>query len=143
MPPRLQPGVAQKAKRGKDGWATDETNFNKLGTYLAVIPAIVAALLSWGIFGIQVSPLILCIVVAICGVIGGVMNVAGRGPIVAGAVIGLLLALGGYGAVYWWIHEREKVRAYEVAIAFTLGAAPGMLLQYGIQQILRKRAQLR
>jgi len=140
-PPRPQSPAPPKAKLGKDGWAKDETDFNKLGTYLTVIPAIAAALLSWGLFGIQVSPMILCIVVAICGVIGGVINVAGRGPVVAGAFIGLLIALGGYGAVFWWIHDRQKVRWFEVGIAFALGTVLGMLLQYGTQQFLKKRAQ--
>jgi len=141
MPPRPRPPTARQGKRGKDGWATDETDFNKLGSYVAIGPAIVAALLAWGIFGLQVSPMLLCVVVGICGLVGGVMNLAGRGPVVAGAFIGLLLALGGYGAVFWWIHDRKEVHAYEVAIAFALGAAPGYLLQYVIQQILKKRAQ--
>jgi hypothetical protein len=141
MPQRLRPTAPRLGKRGKDGWATDETDFNKLGTYLTVIPAIVAALLAWGIFGVRISPMLLCIVVGVCGLAGGVMNLAGRGPVVAGAFIGLLIALGAYGAVFLWIHDRQKVRAYEVAIAFALGAAPGFLLQYVIQQILKKRAR--
>jgi hypothetical protein len=143
MSPRPQPPVPQKAEPGKDGWATEENSLNKLGIYITVIPAILAAGISWGMFGIEVPAMILFVVVAICGVVGGVLNVAGRGPIVAGALVGLCIAVGGYGAVFWWIHNREGVYTVEVGIAFAIGAAPGLLLQYVIQQILKKRARAR
>ena len=141
MPPRPLSPALQKVKPGKDGWATEESGLNKLGIYVTVTPAIVAALISWGMFGIEVPAMILFIAVGVGGLVGGVLNVAGRGPIVAGAAVGLLIALGGYSAVFWWIHGRQSVYTIEAAIAFTLGAAPGFLLQYIIQQILKRRAQ--
>lgn len=137
MPKR---STVQAGRRGKDGWATEESQVNKLGTYLTVIPAVLAALLSWGIIGVEVPTTVLCIVVAVGGLVGGALNIAGRGPLVAGACIGLLIALGGYGAVCWWIHDRKSVRKFEMIIAFAAGAAPGFLLQYVLQQIVRKRS---
>ena len=97
-------------------------------------------MLPWGVMGVEVPVVIMCFVVGACGLIGGAINIAGRGPMVAGAFIGLLIGLGGYGAVAWWIHDRTSVRKYELLIAFALGAAPGMLMQYVLQQILKKRA---
>jgi hypothetical protein len=128
-------------QKGRDGWKAEETSLNKLGTYIVVGPSSLAALLSWGVFGIQVPATILCIVVGVCGLVGGALNVAGRGPIVAGAFIGLLIGLGGYGATYGWIHNRASAYKFEVGIAFIVGAAPGLLLQYFLQRTLRKRAQ--
>jgi len=141
VPPRPLSPVPPKAKPGKDGWATEQTGLNKLGVYITVTPAVLAALISWGMFGVEIPALILFIVVGVGGLVGGALNVAGRGPIVAGAVVGLLIALGGYGAVFWWIQGRESVYKIELGIAFALGAAPGFLLHYVIQQILKKRAR--
>jgi hypothetical protein len=127
-----------KTNIGKDGWAAEESQLNKLGTYITVIPAILAAFL--GAVGVEVPTMTVCIVVGVSGLVGGALNVAGRGPIVAGAIVGLFIALGGYGAVLWWIHDRKSVRKFEILIAFAVGAAPGFLLQYALQRILRKRA---
>src|SRR5437879_10152981 len=138
QPPPL-PSV-RKTKRGRDGWSTEESSFNKLGTYITVGPSLLAALVAWGIFGIDVPTNILCVVVGVCGLIGGAINIAGRGPLLAGAFIGLVLALGGYGAVYWWVHDRQRAYKFELAIAFAVGAAPGFLLQFLLQHMLRKRA---
>jgi hypothetical protein len=126
--------------RGKDGWSADESSFNKLGMYIVMIPSILAAMLTWGIFGVEVPVMILCIIVGVCGLIGGVVNIMGRGPIWTGAIIGLFMGLGGYGAVSWWIQGRASVYKFEMAIAFAIGAAPGFLLQYLLQVIMRKRA---
>jgi hypothetical protein len=138
--PPARPALAQPT-RGKDGWATPETGLNKLGTYIVVTPAGLSGLLSWGLFGLEVPALLLGIVSGICGMVGGALNVAGRGPIAAGAFIGLVMSLGGYGAVYWWIQGRHSVRVFELAIAFVVGALPGFVLQAVLQQILRKRAR--
>jgi hypothetical protein len=105
-----------------------------------VTPAILAALLSWGIIEVEVPTLILCVIVGVGGLVGGALNILGRGPVLAGAFIGLLIALGGYGAVCWWIQDRKSVYKAEMLIAFAIGAAPGFLIQYLFQQILRKRS---
>jgi hypothetical protein len=129
------------AASGNDGWNAPESDLNKLGTFVIVAPAGVGALLLWGIFGISVPPMILWIAAGACGLIGGALNVAGRGPIWAGALVGGLVALGGLGAVSWWIQDRKSVFVFEVMIAFMVGAAPGILLQKGVQHLLRRRAE--
>ncbi len=138
--PAPQRPSPQPAPRGKDGWATEETQLNKIGTYITVTPAILGAMLPWGLIPVEIPLLPLCVVIGVAGVVGGLLNLAGRGPLWAGALLGPLIALGGYGAVYWWIHDRETVYKWETLVAFGIGAAPGMGLQYLLQQILRKRA---
>jgi hypothetical protein len=135
-----RPSTIQKPVRGRDGWATDESSFNKLGSYVTLGPPIFAAMLSVGMFGIQVAPATLGIVVGVCGLVGGAINIAGRGPLFAGAFVGMVMALGGYLAAYWWMQGKESVRKYEVGIALIVGAIPGFLLQYALQAMLRKRA---
>jgi hypothetical protein len=135
------PHALPKARRGKDGWDAEETQLNKLGTYIVVGPVIIAALFASGTFGVQISATLIFTVVAVGGIVGGILNIAGRGPILAGAFIGLVMALGGYGVVHWWIQGRESVRKFEIMIAFVVGMLPGYLLQMGLQAILRKRAR--
>jgi hypothetical protein len=113
---------------------------NNIGTGIMVIPAILAALILWGIVPVEVPVTILFVVVAICGTFGGVVNILGRGPVAAGAVIGLVTGLGGFGAVYFWINGRESVFWLEITIAFLIGIVPGFLLQFAIQRVLAKRA---
>jgi hypothetical protein len=57
-------------------------------------------------------------------------------------IIGPIIGLGGYGAALWWMHGRKSVYTLEVSLAFFIGAAPGFLLQYGLQQWLKKRKSL-
>src|SRR5258705_6600018 len=126
----------------QDGWVGEETQLNKIGTRIAVFPAIIGALLLWEIIPVAIPVPVLFAIVAICGIVGGIMNIYGRGPIAAGAVIGLVLGLGGFGAVFLWINKRgEHARWFEVALAFMVGAIPGFLLQYVIQRMLAARAE--
>src|SRR6266850_957888 len=90
----------------QDGWSGEESQLNKIGTSIAVFPAIIGALLLWQIIPVEVPTPVLFGAVAICGIVGGIMNIYGRGPIAAGAVVGLVLSLGGFGAVFLWIHKR-------------------------------------
>ncbi|MEO1237363.1 MAG: hypothetical protein AAFX76_11300 [Planctomycetota bacterium] len=119
-----------------DGWSSEESQFNQIGTGIAVVPAILAALLLWGVIPVEVTAGVLFAVVAVCGVVGGVINILGRGPIWAGALLGLLLSAGGFGAVYLWAEGRESVRWFEVAIAFVVGAAPSFVLQLILQRVM-------
>jgi hypothetical protein len=139
--PMSRPLPTPKPSRGKDGWDTEETQLNKLGSWVMIGPVILAALFSSGMFGVQLSGTLLATVVAIGGVVGGMLNIAGRGPILAGAFVGLVMALGGYVAIYWWIQGRESVRKFEIIIAMVVGMLPGFLLQMGLQALLRKRAR--
>jgi hypothetical protein len=138
----MRPSIKQIALKRHDGWGSPETSFNKLGTYLMAGSSVLAALTAWGMFGIEVSGTILCIVVGVCGVAGGAINMAGRGPILAGMVVGPVIGLGGFGAALWWMQGRESVRKFEISLAFIIGSAPGFLLQYGFQQWLKKRKSL-
>lgn len=138
---RVPVGAARKPKAGKDGWAKEETGLNKLGTYITVIPPILGAMLPWGIMGVELPLVPVCIVMVITGAIGGFINVMGRGPAVAGAVIGACISLGGYGASAWWLHGKESVQKFELLIAFAIGVTPGFLLQFGLQKFLQKRAR--
>ena len=126
--------------RGKDGWETEETQLNRIGTWIMVIPALLAALVAWGLIRVQIPVPVLFLIVGVGGLAGGALNIAGRGPVALGAFIGLLIAVGGYGAVCWWIHDRKSVQKFELMIAFGIGAAPGFILQYVAQRILRKRS---
>lgn len=127
--------------KGNDGWSKSETGLNKIGSYVMLTPSILGAMLAGGFFGLEVSPIILAIIVSICGIAGGAINILGRGPIFIGMLVGLTMALGGYGAVLWWISDKTSIRKYELAIAFLIGAAPGFGLQYVFQRIVLKRRQ--
>jgi hypothetical protein len=125
---------------GRDGWRGEETPLNKVGSSITVIPTILGGILLY-VAGDYIPAEYIFIVVGLCGLIGGAMNVHGRGPESAGAVVGLIIAMGGLGAVYWWLNFRdaEKIWWFEVAIAFVVGAMPGMVAQYVIQKILGVR----
>jgi hypothetical protein len=139
--PPVMPGRLPAAKpvRGKDGWDSPETGLNKLGTYLVGGSAVIAALLAWGIFGLQVDWVILTVIVAVCGIGGGILNVLGRGPIWAGACVGLVMGLGGFGVTCWWIHGRQRAYKFELMLAFIIGCAPGIGLQYLLQRLVRRK----
>jgi hypothetical protein len=139
--PTLRPPGRQTPPQKHDGWGSPETSFNKLGTYLMAGSAVLAALTAWGMFGIEISGTILCIIVGVCGVVGGAINLAGRGPILAGMIIGPIIGLGGFGAALWWMQGRQSIRKIEISLAFIIGAAPGFLLQYLLQKRLKKRAE--
>src|SRR5436189_4611388 len=126
-PPR--PGLARKTT-GNDGWGSDETSFHKMGNYVVMIPAILGAVFASGVIGHFISPMIIGAVVGICGIVGGLINLWGRGPMVMGAAIGLVLAVGGYGGVYGWLQVRGgNAYWFECIIAFVIGASPGIGLQ--------------
>ena len=130
-----------KKARGNDGWATDETVVNKLGLYLVGVGTIIAALFNRGVFGIEVPGIILWTAVIICGIVGGMLNlIGGRGPIWAGILIGVTIALGAYGLMSFWIASRDRVRGYECTIAFFLGSLPGMFLQKLLQKLTMGKA---
>lgn len=118
-----------------DAWG-EEGQVNHIGTGIMVIPAIAGALILWGVLPIHISVGAVFALVAVCGLVGGAINLLGRGPIAIGAVVGLVTALGGFGAVYLWISGRESVRWFEIVVAFLIGIAPGFVLQ----NILGKRA---
>lgn len=119
---------------GTDPWG-EETQLNQVGTFVTIIPTILAAMIMAGYLPFEVSAGVLFAVVAVAGIVGGVMNLMGRGPVAVGAIVGLLIAVGGFGAVYFWIEGRESVRKFEVALAFVIGAVPGFLLQFVMKRM--------
>ena len=121
-----------------DGWDTPDSQINQIGTFVIVIPAMLAALLAWGVFG-EVSATLLAAVVAVTSIIGGAMNAIGRGAILIGVLIGLMIGFGGFAAVYFWISGRESVSIFEVGIAFVVGVAPAFIMLYFIKQAGRNR----
>lgn len=128
------------AKKKNDGWGVPESDFNKIGSYVVLVPAIIGAIVEAKFFfDIDVPGVLVASIIAICGLIGGFINIKGRGPIWAGMVVGLCMALGGYGTVYFWILNRERVYKGEIALAFVIGAAPGYGLQFLLQKLLKKR----
>ena len=126
-----------------DGWGSDETSLNHIGTGIVVFPAIASAMLYWGVIPLDQPPPLsaLLTVVAVCGLVGGVVNILGRGPLPAGAIIGLTMALGGFAVAAWWAQGRESVWWLEIAIAYGVGTIPGFLLQFAIQRMLMSRAE--
>jgi hypothetical protein len=124
-----------------DGWGSEESQVNQIGIYIVAGGAIIAALLLWGVIPVAVPVSVLAAAVAVCGLVGGAINVLGRGPVAAGAVVGVVMALGGFCAVYFWINGRESVRWFEVMIAFVIGIVPGFVVQYLIQRMLGVRAE--
>jgi hypothetical protein len=131
---------APKPALGKDGWNSPETGLNKIGSYIVGGSAITAALLTWGLFDLKVNLAILATVVAVCGVGGGILNVLGRGPIWAGALVGLVMGLGGFGATCWWLHGHRRAYKLELMLVFLVGCAPGIGLQYLLQKLVRRNA---
>jgi hypothetical protein len=145
-PPPIQPQrfVPRSAvpQKGKDGWDSPEQGINKLGTTITTMPAVLGVLALWGIFGdVEIAAPIIFTIVAVCGVIGGALNVLNRGPIWMGAICGLVVAVGGYGAAYLWIHNRQSIYKFELAIAFIVGCLPGFGLQFLFQQLRKKMAK--
>jgi len=137
--PRM-PIPQKPAGKKNDGWGVPESDFNKIGSYVVLVPAILGAIVEAKFFfDIDVPGIIVAGIVAVCGLIGGFINIHGRGPIWAGMIVGLAMALGGYGTVYFWIAQRERVYKGEIALAFVIGAAPGYGLQFLFQKILKKR----
>jgi uncharacterized membrane protein YccC len=118
----------------------EESPLNRVGTAVAALPALLAALVLWGI-PVEIPVLVLVVVVAVCGLVGGAINMYDRGPLVAGAALGLVMALGGFAAVYFWIQGRQRVRGFEVAIAFLIGIAPGFAFQFFIKRLIASRAE--
>jgi hypothetical protein len=133
---------AQKPTRGKDGWNGPETGLHKLGQYVAFTPALLAALVAWHFLKIPALILILAVIVGVFGVTGGMINVWGRGPIWAGACVGLITSLSGFFTVTWWIHYRQGDAWWiEVVIGFVLGCLPGILVQYLLQKLVLKTSR--
>jgi len=128
-----------KGGRGKDGWNGPETGLHKAGQYVAFVPALLCALAAWHFLSIPILIMILSAVVAVFGIIGGIINVWGRGPVWAGACVGMVTSLCGFFGVSLWIHFREGNAWWiEVIIAFVVGCMPGILVQYLLQKLIRK-----
>ena len=127
----------------KDRWGREESQLNQVGTLLIIIPPLLAAFLVAGVIPFNVPVPLLLIVVVICGLVGGTLNLVGRGPLVLGTIMGLVLTLGGFSAVYAWTQVRQGVfwHELEVAAAFFIGTIPGFLLQRLFQHMVAGRTK--
>ena len=122
-----------------DGWDSPDNQVNQIGTFVIVIPAMLAALLAWGVFG-EVSTTALCVLVAVTSAVGGAMNAVGKGSPLVGVLIGLLLGFGGFAAVLLWIRGRESVSMIEVGVAFLVGVVPAFVLLHFVKRASRGSA---
>jgi hypothetical protein len=122
-----------------DGWTGEETALNKMGQFIVGIPAVIGAIVMYWTSEMENFPVeYVFIVVGICGLLGGAVNVYGRGPEAAGAFVGLVMGIGGLLACYYWMQFRDegRMRIWEFFIAFVVGAIPGFIVQFAIQRIL-------
>jgi len=138
-PPIRASSPPPKASLKHDGWGQAESDFNKKGSYVVLVPAVLGGMVSAGYIPIEIPPLYIFIAIALGGLVGGYINILGRGPVWAGMIVGVVMGIGGYGALYWWMQNHNSVRKYEVSIAFVVGAAPGFGLQYLLQWLLKRR----
>lgn len=129
--------AARSGKKTNDGWSADETPFNKAGIYIVMIPTILASLFASRFIDVEIPIAPLVAIVAIVGAVGGIVNIYGRGPIWAGALTGLVMALGGFSVVAAWAAHRDRLYKGEIAIAFVVGAAPGFGLQWLLQRLFK------
>lgn len=132
-PPPLKP------VRGKDGWNSPETTLNKVGQYIAFTPACLASLAAWKFLSITPIIVFLACVVAVFGIIGGILNVFRRGPVWAGAIVGSITSVAGFLAASWWISFRNgDAWVFEAVIAFVIGCMPGFIVQHLLQKLVRR-----
>jgi len=71
--------------------------------------------------------------------VGGAIYVIGRAPMAAGAIIGFVIVIGGFGAAYGWSQIRNNSSACEVAMITFVGTLPGFLLQRIFQRKFARR----
>jgi hypothetical protein len=122
-----------------DGWGSKVSNLNQVGTVLVIVSTVITIFAFGDMVQNDVPVTVLFIAVAICGLIGGALYVIGRAPVVAGAFIGLVITVGGFGAAYWWSQFRNGPSVYEVAVVTFVGTLPGFLLQRICQRIFARR----
>lgn len=122
----------------KESFGSAERPLNQIGTILVAIMPMLAALCLSGNIPIDVRPAIWFAVVIVCGVLGGALNLAGRGPVWVGVLVGVAIALGGFSAVYGWRQIRPQMYWFEVVPAFMVGTAPGFLLQRALQGVVER-----
>lgn len=68
----------------------------------------------------------------------GMGYVKGRAPLFVGALGGALVAPGALCAIYYYTRDRETVLKIEIALAFFVGAAPGIAVYYALFKKLAK-----
>ena len=123
-----------------ESWGSRESRLNQIGTVLVIFPALLLAMLLYvGVIPLTAPAGVLFGAVAACGAVGGGLNLSGRGPVAIGALVGLAIALGGYGAVYGWLHVRASSYWIEIALVYFAGTLPGFLLQRALQPLVLQR----
>lgn len=124
----------------RKSWGRPESRVNQIGTVLVIFPGLLLALLLFlGVIPITASAGVLFGVTAVCGAVGGGINLIGRGPVVIGALVGLAIAVGGFGAVVGWLHIRPSAFWFEIALVYFAGTLPGFGLQRALQPLVTRQ----
>jgi hypothetical protein len=107
---------------------------NKISAYALLFVVIVPAMIVAGFFPAwDALSLDGWVALATIGAaLAGSGYVSGRAPWYVGAVGGALVAPGALLAIYFYTRERSTVFRVEIALAFFLGAAPGLLAYYAL-----------
>jgi hypothetical protein len=125
-----------------DGWGSKVSNLNQVGSILVIISTVISIFAFGDMVQNDVPVTVLFVAIAICGLIGGAIYVIGRAPVVAGALVGLAITAGCFGAAYWWSQFRNSPSVYEVAVVAFVGTLPGFLLQRLFQRMFARQADM-
>ena len=118
-----------------DSWGVEEGQIHNIGTYVIVVPPFLSALFIVGTIPIQIPISILLAFIAVCGIVGGAINILERGPLIAGAVAGMTMAVGSFISIFLWILWRGEPYMIELFFPAVLGAIPGSAMQMGLARI--------
>ncbi len=138
--PASVPPALRKKRAKESGDSSDEqSGLNKLGSWVITGSGTLAAMSAGGVLPVILPTNMLWPVVAVCGFVGGMMNIAGRGPIWTGMLYGPATGVGGFLVAYLWIRNRESVYWWQLTLAYIIGAMPGVLLQWLLMKFFCKK----
>jgi hypothetical protein len=110
------------------------STLNKVASYVLLFVVIIPAMIVAGFFPAwQALSLEGWVAFATIGAaLSGVGYVSGRAPWYVGALGGALVAPGALLAIYFYTRDRETVLRIEIAVAFFVGAIPGLIAYYAL-----------
>jgi len=119
------------------------STLNKVASFALIFVVIIPAMIVAGFFPEwQRLSLVEWLAIATIGAaVAGVGYVQGRAPWYVGALGGALVAPGALLAIDLYTRERTTVFRIEIALAFFLGAAPGLVAYYALfKKVARERS---